>query len=180
MKLKDGNWIKIEVLSRAQAWYKEVFAKLYGSLKSLKIFGKQSNQHHSRKCSVLHQLRLGCLDAFFADSVCRKSQITLSQHHAVMVQMHQHSANFLLLDLFSSSQGSLYTCPAGAVASSHAVKCILLSGNGFSASDITQSWICLLRTQNCNMLTTSGTKSLWQKDRAGSKVFLAEKKQCRE
>lgn len=155
----------------AQAWYKEVFAKLCDNLKSLKISGKQSNQHHSRKCSVLHQLLLDCFDAFYAISVCRKSWITLSQHHAMMVQMHQHSANFLLLALFSRSQGSLCTGPAGAVASNHAVKCILLSGNGCSASDITQSWIFLLRTtatcwqhleqKACGKRTKLGPKYSW-------------------
>lgn len=31
---------------------------------------------------------------------------------------------------------------------------------------------------HCNMLTTSGTKPLWQRDKAGAKVFLAEKKQA--
>lgn len=31
---------------------------------------------------------------------------------------------------------------------------------------------------HCNMLTTSGTKPLWQRDKAGAKVFLAERKQA--
>ena len=31
---------------------------------------------------------------------------------------------------------------------------------------------------HCNMLTTSGTKPPWQRDKAGAKVFLAEKKQA--
>lgn len=31
---------------------------------------------------------------------------------------------------------------------------------------------------HCNMLTTSGTKPLWQRDKSGAKVFLAEKTQA--
>lgn len=101
-------------------------------------------------------------------SACRKSQI--AQQHTLMVQMHQHCSKFLLLTSFYGSQGSLCTCPAGAVASNYVAKCVLLSGNGCSASDI-KTWIFLLCTtatrwqhleqKACGKGTKLGPKYSW-------------------